>query len=735
MKRFTVLQQQDAMGCGPTCLAMICLHYRKNYPIEYLHQLCSISSEGVSLYGISSAAEAIGFHSFGAHLTLKELIEDFQLPCILHWNQNHFVVLYRVKKTKKGPIFYIANPAGGIKLKFNEWEFSQSYICSSTPSGIATGVALYLYPTAQFYNIESGTINSRRDIKTTLKYLNKYLFPHRKQFGHLFFILALGTFIQLSLPFLTQKIVDIGIHNKDIRFIYLILFAQLSLELGSAFVSFSRSWILLKVGSKVNIDLVSDYLGKLMKLSIGFFDTKLSGDIIQRINDHSRIQNFLTTSSIDTLFSIISILIWGATILVYNWKVAIIFFIGSITYIVWIWAFMKRREYLDHKIFNQNVANQNSIIQLITGMQEIKLNACEQSKRWNWEHIQRNIYRLSLKGLKLSQYQQSGAILISQAKNLTITALVATLVVTGEISLGVMLSIQYIIGMLNNPVEQLINFLRQFQDARLSLERLQSVYLEEEEDSGESHFLTNQGDISISGLFFKYDKLSSNYNLRDIDLHIPYGKVTAIVGISGSGKSTLLKLLLGFYPLDSGTITIGSENLKDLNKREWRRQCGVVMQEGFIFSDTIAKNIAPGSTSIDLARIRESAKIANLDQFIMQLPLGYDTKIGNDGHGLSLGQKQRILIARAVYKDPKYILLDEATNSLDTINENEIMENLNKFISGRTAIIIAHRLSTVMKADNIVVIEKGTITEQGSHEDLILKKGSYYTLVKNQLDI
>lgn len=736
MKKFPVLQQYDAMDCGPMCLAMIGKYYGRNYNIEYLHDLCSISNEGVSLYGISIAAEKIGFHAIGTQLNIIQLINEMPLPCILHWNQNHFVVLYKIKKTKKGCVFCIANPAGGVRLEFNEWEFSSSWLSGTDDHGQSIGVALSLQPTPAFYE-KHGDPKVKKNRKKTLSFLFSYLKPYKKKITLLLSVMVCGAAIQLVLPFLTQAIVDWGIKEKDISIILLILIGQLTLECGHTIVSFIRSWTLLIIGTKTNIALISDYLTKLMKLRISFFDTKLTGDIIQRINDHSRIQSFLTDSSIDTLFSLVSMIVLGVVILIYNWVVALIFFVGSALYIFWVWKFMKKREILDHKMFALNSANQSSVIQLISGMQEIKLNACEQQKRWEWESIQRNIYRLSTKGLKLSQYQQSGGFFINQVKNLIITALVATLVVKGKITLGMMLSVQYIVGMLNSPVDQLISFFRQYQDAKLSVDRLQDVYDEKDEDDDTKLGTSSMqnGDIVLRHVMFRYDKLSSKPTLNDINLKIPEGKVTAIVGLSGSGKTTILKMILGFYSPDKGTIEVGGVNLDSMNKRKWRKCCGTVMQEGYIFSDTIKNNIASGLDNSNDELVVKAAGIANIGDFIEELPLKYKTRIGNDGHGLSLGQKQRILIARAIYKNPRYIFLDEATNSLDANNEHKIMENLNNFIKGRTAIIIAHRLSTVRNADNIVVLKDGNICEQGNHEALISKKGIYYQLVKNQLDI
>lgn len=735
MGKFPILRQHDAMDCGPTCLAMICAYYGKNFDIKYLHELCYISNEGVSLYGISIAAEKVGFRTIGAQITIDELVSEMPLPCVLHWNQNHFVVLYKIRKSKNGNRYYISNPAGGIRLDFNDREFIKCWLNGSNLQGDNIGAALSLQPTSAFY--ESAEEITPKKQRRTLNFLLSYLTPYRRAIYAVVLAVALGTGMQFILPFLTQRIVDVGIRGKDINIILLILLGQLVLECGYAITGFIRSWFLLKIGMRVNISLISDYLAKLMKLSISFFDTKLTGDIMQRINDHSRIQNFLTNASLDTLFSVVSIVVFGVIILIYNWLIAVVFFVGSILYIVWVWKFMKRRELLDHKMFALNSTNQSNIIQLITGMQEIKLNACEQQKRWEWEYTQRGIYRLSIKSLKLSQYQQSGGMFINQLKNLVITAIVAVFVVNGKLTFGMMLSIQYIVGMLNSPVDQLISFMRQYQDAKLSLARLQDIYTEQNEDDGTKNPIVNisNGDIVIHNLQYRYDKLSKDPILRNINLRVPKDKTTAIVGLSGSGKTTLLKMILGFYPPDNGYITINDVDLGTINKREWRKKCGIVMQEGYIFSDTIAKNIAPSTDNYDKRLIVKAAQMANITDFIDDLPLGYKTKIGNEGHGLSLGQKQRILIARAIFKNPEYIFLDEATNSLDANNEHQIMNNLNHFIKGRTAIIIAHRLSTVKNADNIIVLANGSMEEEGTHEELIAKRGTYYRLVKDQLDV
>lgn len=733
MKSFPLYTQHDTMDCGPTCLRMVAAFYGRHFSLQYLRENCFISRQGVSMLGISEAAEKLGMHTIGIRIPISQLIEDVPLPCIIHWNQNHFVVLYRIETGKKGILFHVADPAGS-KITYTKQEFEKCWL-SSRNNGKNEGVVLCIEPTPDFHN-QSDEDNYGKE-KRNMLFLFQYLRPYKRLILQLFIGLSTGSLIQLILPFLTQSIVDFGITNQNLSYIYLVLIAQMVLVISSTSVEFIRGWILLHIGMRVNISLISDYLAKLMRLPIAYFDTKMTGDILQRINDHTRIQEFLTSTSLSTLFSFVNIIIFGLVILFYNWMIFFIFFLGSGLYIAWVWIFMKRRAVLDHKMFAQNSANQSSMVQLVAGMQEIKLNGCEQQKRWEWEHIQAKIYRITVKGLALSQYQLSGGVLINQMKNAVITALVAALVVKGNITLGVMLSIQYIIGQLNSPIDQLISFMRQYQDAKLSLDRLQEIYAKDDEHPTGQKSITEikNSDIKIEHLTFRYDKLNEKPTLDDISFIVPKGKTTAIVGLSGSGKTTLLKIILGFYAPDKGKVILGNSDLSNYDKREWRKKCGTVMQDGYIFSDTIARNIAPGEEHIDEKRMLEAANIANIKEFIEELPLGYNTKIGAEGHGLSMGQKQRILIARAVYKNPEFVFMDEATNSLDANNEHLIMTKLNHFIKGRTSIVIAHRLSTVRDADNIIVLQNGKICEQGTHEELIINKGIYYTLVKNQLNV
>ena len=732
MRYFPVYKQLDSMDCGPTCLRMVAKHYGKTYSLRDLRRKSHITREGVSMLGISDAAEAIGFRTRGYRLTWEQLRDEVPLPCIVHWNQRHFVVVYGIKKNKrKGAIVKVADPAAGL-LEYTEEEFKRCWLSTST-DGVEEGVALLLEPAPEFYDTDDGE-KQRFNFARLLGYIR----PYSRFIGQLMLGMLTASIISLAFPFLTQALVDTGIGNSNMAFVVMVLVAQLVLSLSQTANSLLRSWINLHVTSRVSISLISDFLIKLMKLPISFFDVKMVGDIMQRIGDHNRIKTFLTDSLISIIFAVITLIMYAAIMAVYNLGILMVFLLGSAMYIGWVVLFLKRRRELDYKRFQQGAANQSNVVQLVTGMQEIKLNGCEKQKRWEWERIQVKLFKVSLKGMALNQNQQVGATLINQAKDIFISFLSAKAVIEGNMTLGMMMSVQYIIGQLNAPIQQFIGFTQAAQDARISLERLGEIHDMKDEESPEEGRISDipgNRDIEIRNVVFQYEGPHSEKVLDDVTLTIPSKKVTAIVGASGSGKSTLLKLLLGFYPPVKGRISLGDIPLDRYSQSAWRRRCGAVMQEGFIFSDTIAGNIALMDETPDRDKVDRAAETANIRDFIESLPLGYNTKIGNDGHGLSTGQKQRLLIARAVYKDPAFIFFDEATNSLDASNERTIMDNLGEFFEGRTVVIVAHRLSTVRNADKIVVLEKGKIAESGAHEQLVKARGAYYNLVKDQLEL
>ena len=732
MWHYPVYTQLDRMDCGPTCLRMIAKYYGRVYSLQTLRDKAFISRSGVSLLGISEAAESIGFRTTGVKITFEQLVDDFPLPCILHWNQQHFVVCYRIRKRRNTYKILIGDPAGTQTVTYNEEEFKRCWI-SSREKGQDTGVALVLEPTPDFYSMEE----DRKEAKKKLNFFFRYLSPHKKALVQLVLGMVIGSILQLIVPFLTQSLVDVGIRDNNLNFITLILVAQLIIFIARLSVDFIRSWLLLHMNIRINISLISDFLVKLMRLPLHFFDTKMIGDIMQRIGDHSRIESFLTGSSISTLFSFVNFIVFGFVLAYYDLSIFGLFLLGNLLYVIWVLSFMKYRRELDLRRFSQASTEQSTLYQIITGMQEIKLNNCETQKRWKWERIQVKLFKISVKGLALQQYQQVGSVFFNQTTNILISYIAARAVVEGNMTLGMMMSLTYIIGQLNSPIEQFIGFARSFQDAKISLERLNEIHQKEDEEEtavDKVSFLPQDHTFTIENLCFSYDG-SPDYVLNNVNLTIPRNKITAIVGASGSGKTTLIKLLLGFYTPNKGNIKVGDVYLKNINPHLWRSVTGSVMQDGFIFSETIAENIAIGEEVIDKERLLKAAQIANIDQFIDSLPLGYNTKIGMEGSGISQGQRQRILIARAVYKNPDFLFFDEATNALDANNEREIMEHLNEFYRGKTVVIVAHRLSTVQNADKIVVLDKGGIVEEGTHQELTCLKGIYYRLVKNQLEL
>ncbi|AOR27379.1 ABC transporter, ATP-binding protein [Formosa sp. Hel1_33_131] len=726
MKKFPFYKQADLKDCGPTCLKIISKYYGKNISIQELRDLSETTRQGSSILGISDALEKIGIRSLGAKISLNRLSEA-PLPCILHWNKNHYVVLYEIKNNT----YFISDPAYGL-IKYTKDEFLKHWIGNNSSDETEEGLVLLMEPTPKFY--ESKFDNNH---KLNISFLTKYLLKYKKYIVQLIIGLVASSLLQLIFPFLTQSIVDVGIKNQDIHFIYLVLFAQLALFIGRISIEIIRSWILLHLSTRINISLVSDFFIKLMSLPIAFFDTRMTGDILQRINDHKRIEIVLTSSTLNVLFSMFNLLTFGVILLYYNIQIFLIFLVGSILYFIWISFFLKKQRELDYKQFSQISQEQSKVIELINGMQEIKLHNAEKQKRWGWEYLQAQLFKISIKELELEQYQSVGSDFINELKNILITIWAAKLVIDGNITLGAMLAITYIVGQLNSPISQLIKFIRDFQDAKISLERLSEIHNQEDEEQQDEQKITSINedlDLKLNKVSFRYIG-SNQLVLKDLDLEIPTKKITAIVGTSGSGKTTLMKLLLKFYEPSDGMMKLGSYDLKNVSQKAWRSQSGVVMQEGYIFSDTIANNIAVGVDYVDKQKLAHAVDVANIQEFIETLPLSYNTKIGMEGVGLSTGQKQRLLIARAVYKNPNYLFFDEATSALDANNEKVIMEKLNTFFKDKTVVVIAHRLSTVKHADQIVVLEQGKIVEVGSHKALVKQKGNYYHLVKNQLEL
>lgn len=727
MSKFPFYKQADQKDCGPTCLKIIAKHYKKTIPIQKLRSLAETTREGSSVMGLSDAAEAIGFRAVGVKTNFEILENEMPFPCVVHWAKKHFVVVYKVKKGK----VFVSDPAIGL-ISYSHEEFIQAWIGNNAKSDTQEGVALLLEPTPKFYQ-ESYD----KEESYNISFVSKYLLQYKKLIAQLLVGLLAASLLQLIFPFLTQSIVDVGIQNQDFNFIYLILTAQLFLFFGRTAIEVIRSWILLHISARIKISLISDFFIKLMNLPISFFDVRMTGDILQRINDHKRIERILTISSLNVLFSFLNLMVFGIVLAYYSLQIFGVFVIGSILYFFWIIIFLKKRKDLDYKRFSQVSNEQSKVIELINGMQEIKLHNAEKKKRWAWEHLQARLFKISIKGLALEQYQSVGSGFINEVKNILIIVLSATLVVKGDITLGMMMAISYIVGQLNSPVTQLIGFIREVQDAKISLDRLGEIHNKEDEkqqDREKRISVPLNAEIRLNDVGFRYPGAENNV-LNGLDLSIPANKVTAVVGVSGGGKTTLMKILLKFYELNQGSIHIGDTDINAISQQAWRDKCGVVMQEGYIFNDTIASNVAVGDEVVNRPKLLHALEVANLKEFVASLPLGYNTKIGMEGMGLSTGQKQRLLIARAVYKDPELIFFDEATSALDANNEKTIMNNLEEFFKNRTVLVIAHRLSTVKNAHQIVVLDKGIIVESGNHQELVAKKGSYYELVKNQLEL
>lgn len=731
MSSFPIILQHDAMQCGIACLQMICRYYGQYYSSAYIDKICHATKEGVSMLGISQTAKALGMKTVCGKVSIEQLVKKRPFPCVLHWRQNYFVVLYKIDR--KGRRFHIADPGKGL-ITYGIQEFEKAWISCKTAEGVDAGVVMLFEPTVQF--TKKSTI---RCASPSFHFLVSYLKKYRRQFFVVSLCLALMTVSGLLLPTLTQQIVDWGIRDKDIGIVWLILIGQMTLTISSTLFDFIRRRMLLTIGMKINISLVSDFFHKLLRLPMYFFDTKQLGDLLQRVKDYSRVEEFLTTNVLNMSFSAMLFITYCVMLTYYNPIIFCIFIVGSTLYSIWVTFFMQRRKVLDYELFEQHAENNNKIYQFITTMQEIKLQQCEQRRCNEWEDVQQNLYHVQRRVLALRQNEEAGSVFINEMKNLFVTVMAATAVINGDMTLGGMLAVQFIIGQLNSPLNQLMAFIYSLQDINISFERINEIHDRDDEDAGKNDnahcFASTNLNIDISDVSFKYDPHSLQDTLNGITLHIPERKVTAIVGASGSGKTTLIKLLLGYYPIVHGSITIANRELCEYEMKWWRGQCGVVMQDGVIFSESIARNIAVDDNLIDKKRMREAARIACIDEYIDNLPLGYKTKIGQDGQGLSQGQKQRILIARAVYKNPSFIFLDEATNALDANNERQIVKNLDDFYHGKTVVVVAHRLSTVSSADNIVVLEHGTIVEQGTHAELTARRGRYYNLVKNQLEL
>ncbi|MCW1964651.1 peptidase domain-containing ABC transporter [Chryseobacterium viscerum] len=727
-KKFPFYKQPDTKDCGPTCLRIVSKYYGKSISLQQIRNLSETTREGSSLLGLSDAAENLGFRSMGVQIDFNTLTEEVPFPCVAHWNKNHFVVVYKIDKNNK---VYISDPSYGL-ITYTREEFIKSWIGENANENTEEGIVLILETTPAFFQTEFDAEES----KASFTFLSKYLLKYKTLVIQLAIGLLGGSLLSLIFPFLTQSIVDVGIQNQDINFIYVVLLAQIMLFLGRMGIETIRSWILLHLSARINISIISDFFIKLMRLPISFFDTRMTGDIMQRINDHHRIEQLLTSSSLNTLFSLVNLIIFSIVLLFYDYRLFIVYLVGAVLYIGWISFFLKKRKELDYKRFSQVSQEQSKVIELINGMQEIKMHNAEKQKRWDWEFLQVKLFKIRIKSLSLEQWQSVGGNFINQMKDILVSFLSAKLVLSGNLTLGMMLSVQYIIGQLNSPLLQLIDFIKQTQDAKISLERLGEIHDKDDEEDKNEQYATDipKKDIEIKDMSFRY--IGSDVPVfENLSLTIPYQQTTAIVGASGSGKTTLLKLLMKFYDPDQGEIRIGSTNMKNISPRYWRDHCGVVMQEGYVFNDTIANNIAVGEDHIDKQKLRRAVEIANIKEFIESLPLSYNTKIGNEGVGVSGGQKQRLFIARAVYKSPEYILFDEATSALDANNEKVIMENLEQFFKGKTAVVIAHRLSTVRHADKIIVLDQGKVVEEGSHADLVDLRGEYYRLVRNQLEL
>lgn len=724
LRKFPHEYQMDTKDCGPACLKIIAKYYGKYYSLQYLRDLCGITREGVSFLDISYAAEKVGLRTLSVKLTMEELRQKIPLPCIVHWNNSHFIVVYKTSKTK----VFVSDPAKGL-LNYSTEEFQKKWFKGNE----SFGVALALEPMANFKQIE---IREKKERLKNFENLLGYFAPYKRSFGLLLFIMLIATLLQAILPFISKAVIDIGIHSKDITFIYMILIANIVLLLSITLSNVLRDWVLLHVTARVNISLISDYLIKLMKLPVTFFENKLVGDILQRANDHERIRAFIMNNSLSMFFSMITFLIFSIILVVFHKVIFSLFIGGSILYVAWILIFLNIRKKLDWEYFELTSKNQSYWVETIGSIQDIKINNYENLKRWKWEAIQARLYHVNQKVLKINNAQTLGAQFINNMQNMLVTFYCAIAVINGEITFGVMISTQFIIGMLNGPVAQFVGFIQAAQYAKISFLRINEIHqLEEEEEDvvSDNMELPANKSLIVHNLAFRYTP-TAPVILQGINLVIPEGKITAIVGDSGSGKSTLLKLLLRLYRPSYGAIYMGNMNINNISLRQWREKCGCVMQDGKLFNDTVLNNIVLNEDKIDYKALQQAVQVANIAAEIEQMPQGYQTMIGEMGRGLSGGQKQRLLIARALYKKPDYLFLDEATNSLDTVNEQKIVRALDNVFQNRTVVIVAHRLSTIRKADQIIVLKHGQIVEAGNHQLLMENKRFYYELIQSQYE-
>lgn len=736
-KLMIIYRQRDSADCGPTCLRMIAAHYGKQYSLSFLCNRCQISREGASMYGMSVAAESIGLRPVVARLHLSFWKPESPLPAILYWDKNHFIVLYKVSYSKisRKKKFHIVDPAYG-KIILSEKDFLNKW---SILTEDERGYALFLEPSNLFYEGSEDFAHAEIKNKGFIRFFIPYLHKYRRHIALIILAMVTGNLLLLIAPFITQTLIDKGVQKNDFDYISLLLLFQGILFVAGIFGEVIRNYLLRHISARINIAVLSDFLFKLMKLPLSFFESRMKGDLIQRIYDFSKLERIFTYSGLNFLISSTYILFFSIILIYYNLIVFLIFIFATIITIVMTFGFLHYLMSVYYRRISLVSANNSQILEIIEGVQEIKMNNLASSKLFEWEMLQSKLFKVNLTALSIEQTWAVCTGLLEQAKNISITFVAAWFVIKGEMTIGTMLAISFIVGQLNNPVRVVIEFFREMVDVRLSYERINEVHDSSDEESAHtsSQLIASElkdGGIQLHNVSFCYNG-SEKLVLKNISFSIPKGKVTAIVGASGSGKTTLLKLLLKFYDPTEGEISLDGNSLLHASPQSWRDQCGAVLQEGYIFTDTIKGNITAGNDVVDNDALRRVAQMANIDDFIKDLPLGYETKIGNGGISISTGQKQRILIARALYKNPQFLFLDEATSSLDARNEKEIIVRLNEIFKGKTVVVIAHRLSTVKNADQIVVLDKGIVCELGTHVQLINMKGQYYSLVKNQLEL